>query len=602
MILQELHEYYQRLVKDPATDVPQQFWSKEKAAWEIGLNADGTVAYADPLITGEGKEARKFIQMQVPEHPVRSGSGVSPFFLCDNPAYLFGMDEKRGAKKRAASGDLHRSVLKDVEDEGAQAIVRFFEIEDPASALREDVRKALSDSGGFAVFRLKGDVGRIHERPAIIDAWKVYRAQPSEDAIIGQCSITGKRESLARLFPQVTGIPGAQSAGASLVSFNQKSFDSYGKSQAFNAAVSESVAFNAGSALKYLFDDQSHRIWCGKVMIVFWSDRPAPKEDAIVRTLMDMVPLSKKRQVAEDGEAVADIGYALKRMRQGLPLSECDPDVRYFILGINPNAARLAVQFFEESSFGQLEEHFREYLDDIALDGVELCPLALLLRQTAARGSAEDVPSPLLYGCMQAMLSGSRFPRALLGLLLTRMRADHGSVNSWDMGQRAALMKAYLVRSRRLASKECDIEEKGSLSMTLERGKTDRGYVLGRLFAVMERAQTAAINEVNATIKDRYIGSASSTPRRVYPSLLSNLKNHIAKLRKANAGLCIVLEKETDKIMDLIEGEAFPPSLSMEEQGEFYVGYHQERCFLWKSKEERAQEEAASDTTIENEG
>lgn len=591
MIIRELHEYYQRLVEDPTIDVPQQFWSKEKAAWEVGLNADGTVAYADPLIAGEGKEARKFIQMQVPEHPVRSGSGVNPFFLCDNPAYLFGMDEKRGAKKRAASGELHRSVLKDVEDEGARAVLRFFELDDPASTLREDVRKALGDSGGFVVLRLKGDVKRIHERPAIADAWKAYRTQPSEDAVVGQCSITGERESLARLFPQVTGIPGAQSAGASLVSFNQKSFDSYGKSQAFNAAVSETVAFNAGSALKYLFDDQSHRIWCGKVMIVFWSDRPAPKEDAIIRGLMDMVPPSKKHQAGEDGETCSEIRYALERMRQGLPLPECDPDVRYFILGINPNAARLAVQFFEESSFGQLEKHFRAYLDDIAMDRVEPCPLPVLLRQTAPRGNADEVPSPLLYGCMQAMLSGSCFPRSLLGLLLTRMRADHGSVNSWDMGQRAALMKAYLVRSRRLLNKEHGTEEKESLSMALERGKTNRGYVLGRLFAVMERAQTAAIGEVNATIKDRYIGSASSTPRRVFPALLGNLQNHIAKLRKANRGLCKVLDKETDEIMKLIEGVAFPASLSMDDQGEFYVGYYQERCYLWKSKEERAQEE-----------
>lgn len=600
MILRELNDYYQRLVDDPEVDVPRRYWSNEKAAWEIGLDADGSVAYVDPLLTGEGKGARPFMVLRVPEHPTRSGSGSKPFFLCDSPAYLLGIGEKQGEGKRAAARALHKSILEGVDDEGARAILRFFENDDPLGLLRGDVVAELQrGKSRFAVFRLKGDAQRLHERPAIAKAWMMHCEQPSDDVVVGQCSVTGEAGSLARLFPQVTGVVGAQSAGASLVSFNRRSFDSYGKSQAFNAAISETVAFNAGSALKHLFADPYHRIRSGKTTLVFWADRPAPNEDAVVGALLRMMPDGSEDRSAEDGKAVSRIGYALQRMQQGLPLSGYDPDVRYFILGITLNAARLAVQFFEVSTFGKLEQSFGEYLRDTAMDGVRPRSLFTLLRQTAVRGNEDDVPSPLFASCVHAMLSGARFPRALQGALLTRMRADHASGNTWDMGQRAALIKAYLVREGRWRSREHGIEEKGSLQMGLERARSNRGYVLGRLFAVMERAQTAAIGDVNATIKDRYIGSAASTPRRVYPSLLNNLQHHIAKLRKANAGLCVMLEKETDSIMALIEGEAFPASLDMEDQGEFFVGYYQERCYLWKSKEERADGAAVPEVVVD---
>lgn len=233
-----------------------------------------------------------------------------------------------------------------------------------------------------------------------------------------------------------------------------------------------------------------------------------------------------------------------------------------------------------------------EYLQDIALDRVKPRSLFTLLKQVAVRGNADDIPAPLMNACMRAMLTGSRFPRALLGSLLTRMRADRGSVNSWDMGQRAALIKAYLARDKRKKTERLGIQKEGSLQMSLERERADRGYVLGRLFAVMERTQMAAVGDPNATIKDRYIGSAASTPKRVFPMLFRNMEHHVAKLRKSCPGLCVFLDKEMDEILELIDGEAFPTSLDMDEQGAFYVGYHLERGYLWKTREERESKDA----------
>ena len=159
MILQELNRYYERLLADPERDVPARHWSVEKAAWELKLSRDGRLLGAYQLTTGTGKELRRFVSLRVPEHTTRSGTGMLPFFLCDNAAYLLGYDEKRGPEKLASAHALHEAVLGECDDEGAQAVLRFFERGDRDADLDEGVRSELAEGGGFAVFRLDGDRG-----------------------------------------------------------------------------------------------------------------------------------------------------------------------------------------------------------------------------------------------------------------------------------------------------------------------------------------------------------------------------------------------------------------------------------------------------------
>lgn len=583
MILQELHRYYERLLDDPECDVAPVYWSIEKVVWELRLAIDGRIVAALPLNVGEEKGGRAFAQLCVPEHEGRSGTAIHPYFLCDKAAYLFGLDEKNGAVRRSSARELHQAVLAKCDDDAARAVLAFFERDDALDSLDDNTKTALATGGGFAVFRIMGDDHRVHERPLVKEAWHAYRSRPSGDVIKGQCSITGAPSTpLARLFPQVTGIPGAQSAGASLVSFNKDAFNSYGKKQAYNASLSEEVAFNAGSALRHLFADPSHQVRLGDTTVVFWTDRPAPREEEIARIFLGLEP---DRRAENDAER-QQIQRTLELIRAGKPVEGCDLETRFFILGIAPNAARLAVRFFEVNTFGKLMEHYRDYLRDVEMVGVRQQSLWMLLRQTAPLGKAEAVPATLISSCWHAMLNGTRFPRALPQLLLTRMRADHASNNSWDMGQRAALMKACIVRDERISAREWGRDRyEGSIQVSLNEKNIDQGYVLGRLFAVMERTQAAALGDVNATIKDRYIGAAAATPGRVFPSLLRNHQNHTAKLRKSSPGLCVKFEKEMDAITKLMNKEPFfPIALDSAEQGNFYIGYYQEREALWRGK------------------
>ena len=583
MILQELNSYYERLLQDDECDVPVEHWSTEKVAWEIMLAEDGRVAGFLPLEVGEGKGARRFVSMQVPEHTTRT-SAVKPFFLCDSAAYLLGLASSRGEESRQASRELHEAVLAGCEDAAAKAVCAFFGRSDALDGVSDEQKEALA-AGGLMVFGFKDDRKRAHEHAAIKNAWTRYCNAQNADTLFGQCAVTGEEAPLARLFPQVTGIPGAQSAGASLVSFNKDSFESYGKKQAYNASISESVAFNAGSALKYLYADPKHHVRFGQMTVVFWTDRPAPAEEEMMRFIIGYEPDTR----TEDGEGLQRVKETFERMKDGMPLVGLDTETRFFVLGIAPNAARLSVRFFETDTFGNIARHYGEYLRDIEMVGVKPKPLRLLLRQTAPQGEADAVPAPLYNGCFRAMLTGTRFPQELPRLLAMRMRVDHGKNNSWDVGQRAALMKACLVRDQRPSMRKSidDATDERSLLVALNKDNPNQGYVLGRLFAIMEKAQRDAVGDVNATIRERYIGVASSAPSRVFQPLLLNYEHHIGKLRKTKPGLCVFLETEFNGAMKLISAPGsniIPATLSMNDQINFFVGYHQQAQELWKSR------------------
>lgn len=197
------------------------------------------------------------------------------------------------------------------------------------------------------------------------------------------------------------------------------------------------------------------------------------------------------------------------------------------------------------------------------------------------------------------MLRGTDFPLSLEQLILSRTRADHGSNNKWDMGQRAAILKACLVRRARRRGVELSREE--NFDMALNKGNTNIGYLLGRLFAVMERAQQGALGEINATIRDRYIGAASSTPARVFQPLLRNCQNHLSKLRKERQWLANRLERELDEIVgNLLGDDGLPKTLGMDDQGAFFIGYYQERYDLRHNKGSDGEKIAAAESNNES--
>lgn len=290
----------------------------------------------------------------------------------------------------------------------------------------------------------------------------------------------------------------------------------------------------------------------------------------------------------DETAAVKSIAAKLMRIRAGEPLRDIEPKldgVRFHVLGLAPNAARISIRFYFEDSFGVLTENYQRQLRDMALEPAPKDPFPPLWRyllELAVLGKRENILPNLAGEWMRAILSGTRYPMTLLSTVLLRIRSD-GEVEAL----RVAILRALLVRNFDL-SKEAPV--------ALDTENTNRGYLLGRLFAVYERAQIAALGDVNASITNRYYGSASAQPRTVFHILDSGSANHLSKLGKQSPGFNVVLKRTIGAIMDTMQpaSHPFPASLSAEEQALFGLGYyHQRNEFFRKSSNKAGAEESA---------
>jgi CRISPR-associated protein Csd1 len=133
--------------------------------------------------------------------------------------------------------------------------------------------------------------------------------------------------------------------------------------------------------------------------------------------------------------------------------------------------------------------------------------------------------------------------------------------------------------------------------VALDSACTDQGYLLGRLFALYEQVQTAALGrDLNATIKDKYYGAASAQPRKVFHLLESGSANHLSKIGKQKPGLKVNLEKQIGAIMDVMEPakDPFPASLPDKSQALFGLGYYHQRNEFFRKVDKATPEDAAS--------
>lgn len=601
MILSSLARLYDRLSSDPNTKIPARYWSRETVTFRLFIDASGAVLGADAPVVSSGGKNRSLTEL-VPEHVGRSGTGLMPFFLCENAAYLLGLDEKGGTAKFAATAELHRTVLGGCSSEAARAVLGYFERGTQLDALSQETREAMG-KGGFIALWFAPKPCYAWEDQDIQAAWEAYcsaRSDKNEGGVEGVCSVTGERAPIARLFPQVTGFAGAQSSGASLVSFNMGAFESYGKKQAYNASISEDAAFKAGTALRFLVKDEYHRVRLGDTTVVFWADRAVAREDSMLQRFLAVHDIkAEASEGAEDSVTREELYATLRAIGRGRSTASFDLENRYYLLGLSPNAARLSVRFFYTETFGTLARHFAEYLDDMAMVGLKRFSLAGLLRQTGVLGEADNIPSTLVHAAYDAMLTGSLFPQSLMGAVLTRMRCDRGAKHSWDTCERAALLKACLVRKRRKSGQE-PVNERERIMEGLNESNTNTGYVLGRLFAYIERAQELASGgTLNATVRDKYIGTAATAPSRVFPLLLGNCcQNHLGKIRKSNPGAAVNLEKQIEEVMmllDTLQDVVIPKTLDADDQAAFYIGFYQQKYVIWNRRRQKADDAAPAE-------
>jgi CRISPR-associated protein Csd1 len=557
--------------------------SKEKISFALVIGEDGSLV-DQPLDLRMADDRNKLgpRSMDVPQ-PIKRTSGIAANLLWDKSSYVLGLeadDPKQNEKERLrratrlpqermAFVELHRKLLADSDDPGLRALLRFLETWDPGNA---DPRvTALPDLlGTNIVFRLDGDRCWLHERPAAEALLRKRSGHANSRTAL--CLVTGEEAPAARLHPAIKGVWGAQSSGASMVSFNLDAFTSYGKDQGLNAPVSEAAASAYGRALNGLLEKGSRRrVQIGDASTVFWAERDAPQAEEAVGFWLGTAAEATDLEGEVDRNETAKLFGVMEQLAAGRPVEALDFSTRIHVLGLSPNAARLSVRFWHVDTLGGLAARFLQHWRDLAIEPSPFKrPPALwrLLIETAVERKSENVPRQLAGELTRAILTGRRYPRSLLATVVMRIRAEGGGIN----GVRAAICKACLVRDARVDGKE------ESRYVSLDPDNPDLAYRMGRLFAVLESIQTAAQGQnLNATIRDKYYAAASATPASIFPLLLRNANHHLSGLRKdGKGGLGFTFERRVGEILAVLS-DHFPGSFTLADQGRFAIGYYHER-------------------------
>lgn len=569
-ILQALNGYYDRMAERGEAEPPG--YSREKISYEILLTPEGAVAAVNNIQVPNEKGKLVPRMMDVPAG-VKRTVGIASNRLWDKTAYVLGVtagEGKRTAQEHEAFKVTHAALLADTQDAGLLALRCLLEHWTPTQfAENPHFVEEMKDTN--IVFRMDGAREYIHDRPA---ARALVTAAPG-GAGDDLCLVTGKRGTAARLHPSIKGVWGAQSSGASLVSFNLDAFTSYGKDQGANAPVSEAATARYGAALNRLLDKGSgNRIQVGDTTTVFWADANGSSgRDAADAADIWAADVLEPRT---DREETSKVKNQLETVAKGLPTArlstkDIDPGTRFYILGLAPNAARLSVRFWYDGTFGDLERRIREHWQDMAIvPPPKVWPPSAwhLLIETAAQHKSENIP-PLLGGeLMRAILNGTRYPRSLMSAILIRIRAEQGAVTA----MRAAILRGILARDYRLSP-----DKQKEVPVALDEQDTNPAYRLGRWFAELEGIQQHALPGLNATIRDRFYSSASSAPARTFPVLIRNAMNHLAALRKD--GKAGGHEKRLEAIIAGVSiKDGLPRSLRIEDQARFAIGYYHQRA------------------------
>ena len=585
-ILSSLASVYGRLLE--RGDVPPFGYSLEKISYLVSLNRDGRPAI-DPVDIREPK-GRKLLprRMVVPQPPKRT-SGIAPNYLWDKTSYVLGVTAgagKRTSQEHAAFVECHNQWLAGSDDPGLLALRAFLDWWQPTFLADLGWPEEMKDQNIiFALEEERLDGVCLHDRPAAQAIWA--RLQTDEDAARSVCLVTGERAPVARLHPSIKGVWGAQSAGASIVSFNLDAFTSYGHEQGDNAPVSETAAFAYVAALNHFLErDSGHVVQIGDTSTVFWADgSDAPVAEAIYAGIFAGAHGATADSAIDESVEAKKVGTILEKIRQGRPVSDFLPDlpdgVRFHVLGLAPNAARLSVRFYVEDDFAVIAERYARHVARLRVEPPPkdpAPPMWRLLVETAILRKSENVRPNLAGEWMRAILTDAPYPLTLMSSVLERLRAD-GAVNALRVG----ILKSVLIRNFRKTLK-------GEVPVSLDMECREPGYLLGRLFAVYEQVQKAALGRnVNATIKDKYYGSASSQPRKVFPHLDRGSAPHLSRIGKQRSGQRRNLEVWISGITEMMspEEDPFPAHLPGRQQALFALGYYHQHNEFYPSKTDK---------------
>ena len=577
MILQALSQLYDRLKDDPENyQIPRHGHSFQQISFVVVLHPDGSLFEIQDARISNNKNKLRNIEIEVLGETKASGSGLNPCFLWDQSTYLLGKrvpqkPEKYANDRFQAFKDKHIALEAEIDDRDFSTVCHFLNQWTPSRCAEYPILDELKT--GFGIFKIIGAKYYVHQTAKIENWWQEKLANttmPSSKPSQAPCLVTGQQALYARLHPKIKGVWNAQSSGAPLISFNEKAYESFGKTnaQGANAPVSKTIARNYASALNALLKNPKHNFHIGDTTVVFWTETPTTFENSFSGIINDIQDKTQRQQIEN----------LLKSISTGKQYNEFQEEQHtdFFMLGLAPNKSRISIRFFHRTSIAdilsKLHAHqkalkiikkFSEPTKKGKVD-LDLPPIWMILRETARE--SKDIP-PLLSGTLlRAIFQGTNYPEALFAIIIRRMHADR-NINYI----RAAMLKAILIRNHNY-----------TITTMIDKENTEPAYLSGRLFATLEKTQEDAIKNLNSGLRDKYYSSASATPASVFPRILRLFPHHLSKIE--SKPIKIFLEKIVEEILSKVSAsEGFPVQLNLQEQGLFAIGYyHQRRDFFTK--------------------
>jgi len=553
MILQSLRDLALRehLLSNPG-------YEPKAVAWIIDVGEGGKFLGLVP--TGEGKRLNI---------PMRNGRTVdnSPDFLVDKSEYVLGicrqeqLQKPRKAEVLAKRQRLFRDALVAAHEHtglgSLKAVIDFLADGEERGRCAAAVHAVGYKNNDLFAFRYHSEL--VHDIPEVQGYFSRWRARSTE--LSAQCLVCGQTRAPVDKHRGIR-VPGGTTSGVALVSFNSDAFESFGLSRNENAPVCRPCADSYTTALNRCLDpkyvDQAGNVLprrsvrlCSDTAAVYWAEKDAPLVD-LFGSLLD----------APTEDAVRGLFLSPHQGQEPASLK----DARFFCLLISGGQGRATLRGLHTQTLGTAEDNVREYFRIVDTGQDAPLPLWVLLRSLALQGKTDNLPPNLAADFFLAILFGRQFPRVVISGAVTRCRAERKVTR-----ERAAILRACLIRNYRL-----------EVTVSLDKDNTEPGYRLGRLLAVLERLQGDAQRSLNKTIVDRFYGAASTRPATVFPSLIRLAQHHLAKVDSPGFH-----QMNLGQVLDGIA--AFPPTLRLDEQGLFALGYYHQRQEFFRPREAEPQ-------------
>lgn len=601
-MLRTLSEYYDCLCRQKDSGLAPDGYSRVGVNYNLVLNADGSIKNILPYVNTVivGKKTQEVLREEL--FPFRNSvPGIAAETLDHREKYLFGIEwEKQSEKLTVTKNSLaafEKCREKNLEFLGGlsspviDAFKGFLQCWEPEREMDNPFLAAMGKKYGGAKFvvTLAEDAAPkpLNREPLVKEKWETglqNRLIP-DDAVMGQCSVSGRYSQIARIHDNLTGIPGGLATGVNIVCLKSSAFWSYDRRESYNSSVSQEVMKKYTKAFNYLTSAPNHKQVLDDMTLLYWAMTKESEKPYIqaFNSFFNLQPESSAETERSEREmqekALASIFSQLAQGKEADWKSYgVDDNTEFYLFGIKPNSSRLAVKLFEHNKFGNIMENIGKHHADMQLSTEDKqIPIWLLGKALKSPVASTDaLPPDLSAKILQSILKGAPYPRYMLDTAVRRAKTDQD-----DASKRFYAVSRDRVRIIKACLTRMNIIKRGELIMLNTQNK-DGAYNCGRLFAALEMIQQKALPGINTTIKDKFFSSACSTPYLVFPRLLKLSQSHLGKLDK---GTTIFYEKQLQEIMSNL-GDTFPKAMSMEKQGMFILGYYQQRESFFEKKNE----------------